>query len=107
MPFPILIGALAALPTLMNIGSKLGKFYLKTGSLGKAATFGIGYGGGTAIGFNLVPQFGRKSLNNQTLVNLDKKMPYGRSYSRYRPRYRRYSTYSRYRRYRPRYRRSY
>ena len=110
MPIPIILGAVASIPTLLNIGSKVGKFYSRTGNLGRSSTFGIGYGAGTAVGFNLVPQFGRKKYNKQTSVNLDKRMPYNRTYSR---RYSRYtSRYSRYpmrrRRYRrPAYRRYY
>ncbi len=109
MVFP-LIGALALSPTLLNIASKVGKFYQKSGNFGQSSIFGIGYGSGTAVGYNLVPQFGKKSnrySNKQTVVNLDSKMPYNRSYSR------RYSYRSRYgsryprRRYGYRTRRSY
>ena len=104
----LLLGSIAFAPTVMNIGSKITKFYGKSGNLGRAATFGVGYGGGTAVGFNLIPQFGRKStFKRSTVVRLDKKMPYNRSYSNRYSRYSRYprrtSRYSRYRR-RPAYR---
>ena len=73
--------------------------------------FGIGYGGGTVIGFNAVPQFGNKSRPSQRLnrtgfvVNNRQNMPY-RRYSRY-SRYSRYPTRRRYSRYTRPYRRSY
>ncbi len=96
----IIAGAIALTPTIMNIGQKTAKFYGKTGSFGKASSFGLGYGAFTAVGFNLVPQFGRtrRTYNRNTgIVTLDTTMPYARYNSRY-PR-RRYSTYSRYSRY--------
>ena len=118
LPFAVLAGAIAMGPTVMNIGSKVTKFYGRTGNLGRSATFGIGYGGGTAVGYNLIPQWNRKRnsgsyINKNNLQTLDTTMPYARSYARY-PR-RRYSYRSRYSRpyqrrsysgYRP-YRRSY
>ena len=101
LPLGLIAGAIALSPTFMNIGTKVTKYYGKTGSLGRAGTFGIGYGGGTAIGFNLVPQFGRSKYSNTKagFTMLDT-MPYARSYARY-PR-RRYSYPSRYSRYRSR-----
>ncbi len=105
LPF-IIAGSVAvryAIPLVRGLLAKTGRHELYKQAR-KSAAFGIGYGGGTVIGFNLVPQFGRSSKrysNKSTSVNLDKKMPYGRSYGR---RYSRsYSRYSRrYRRYAPR-----
>ncbi len=101
MVLGLVVGGLALLPTIMNIGSKVVKQYGRLGNLGRAGTFGVGYGGGTAIGFNLVPQFGRKSNFKRTSTfKKTFKMPYNRSYNRrYSSRYSRYPMRRRYRRY--------
>ena len=101
MPFP-LFGALAfgagLAPTALQVGSKIGSRYgaLQKYPLIKSSQFGLGYGASTVVGYNIVPQFGKKSYNlsgRSTTV-----MPYGRSYNRYPSRYARYP-----RRYRRRY----
>ncbi len=63
--------------------------------------FGIGYGGGTVIGFNSIPQFGKKSRQTYIRGGFTKyEMPYGRYYPRRRYPYSPYnrSRYSRYNR---------
>jgi len=80
LPF-ILAGAAALAPTAMAIGSKVGKYYGKTGSFGKASTFGLGYGASTAVGYNLIPQWNRKSYSynrNPFKLIIGQKMPYPR-----------------------------
>ena len=81
MPLP-LFGALAfgagILPTGIAIGSKIGTRYgaLNKYPLFKASQFGLGYGASTVVGYNIVPQFGRKSYNlSGRSTNV---MPYGR-----------------------------
>lgn len=96
MPLPIILAGAAALtPTILNIGAKVGKFYSKTGSFGTAATFGLGYGGATNVGYNLsnayiTPGFKRgNAFTSGRSYNIQ--MPYNRSYNRrYSPRYSRY-----------------
>lgn len=93
----LVAGAVALAPTLMNIGSKASKAYGKYGTnpFAQSAQFGLGYGGFTAIGYNLVPQFGKRSTNKVQRLSLNNEMPYG-SYRRTRKirvwskRYRRY-----------------
>ncbi len=105
----LLAGGIALAPTFMNIGSKSLKFYGKHGNtnFGRAAQFGLGYGAFTAVGYNIVPQFGRKSYTSGGSSSFA--LPYvrysnnyygGRRYtSRYRPRsYRRYAKRYSYRR---------
>jgi len=107
MPLPLILGAASLVslaPTAMNIASKVGKFYGRYGGtpLGQAAQFGLGYGASTAVGYNLIPQFGRKSYNNSKSSTYDlygyRPRSYGRRtygrryyYSRYPRRYRTYS----------------
>lgn len=104
MVIPIALGAIAlATPTLMNIASKVGKFYSRTGSIGTATSFGLGYGVSTNVGYNLsnsyiTPSFKRHNAFTQgKQYNFRQKMPY-RRYSRY-SRYSRYPTRRRYSRY--------
>lgn len=107
MVLPFIVAGASFLPTVMNIGSKVGKFYNKIpgSSFKQAAQFGLGYGGATAVGYNLVPQFGKSKFNNTKQIYIGNKMPY-RRYSNY-SRYSRYpyrsSRYSRYRKRRPSY----
>lgn len=107
MVFPLVGAVVAATPTVMAIGSKVLKHYGKFGRtpIAQAAQFGLGYGASTAIGYNLVPQFGRRNTNNVTKLTIGRDMPYGRYYprrnrygysTRYGGRYsRRYSRYGR------------
>ena len=109
--------AAASIPFIMNVGAKTGKFYGKYGGqpLLKAGQFGLGYGASTAIGYNLIPQFGSKSYKTSPSTLNVQSMPYGQRKIRvWSTRYRRYiyvyprnSYRSSYTRRRPSYRRRY
>ncbi len=107
MVFQLLIAGAAALPAIMNIGSKVAKQYKRIpyrNQLAGASAFGLGYGGATNIGYNLSNTYltsgfrPTKYFNSRNSYTLQ--MPYGRSSYRSRNYFPRYN-----RRYRPRYRR--
>lgn len=102
MVLPLALAGASLAPFALNVLSKTSKYYSKFAGqpLGQAAQFGLGYGASTAVGYNLVPQFGKKKFINSNTFSLNS-MPYGRRYS---SRYRRPSYPSRYgRRYGSRY----
>lgn len=114
----ILVGSILArsAPLALATASRVGKYAKRFSGqpIGMSTQFGLGYGVSTAVGYNLVPQFGKKKFIKSNTFTLNG-MPYGRSYgNRYRARrYPRYpSRYSsrfgnRYRYRRPQYRRYY
>lgn len=105
MVIPFLLAGASLLPTAMAIGGKVGKFYNKLPgkNFKSAVQFGLGYGGATAVGYNLVPQWNRQNYNtkqNYTLSGMYGYQRRGRYPSRYGRRYgSRYSRYSRTSRY--------
>ena len=65
----ILAGGALAAPFIMNIGAKTAKGYSRTGDFGRSAIFGVGYGGGTNVGYNLsntflTPHFRRSTTSS-------------------------------------------
>ena len=89
MVLPFII---AAVPSAMAIGSRIGKYASKFPQpLKQSAQFGLGYGASTAVGYNLIPQFGKvkRNSNKVTKLTLSNNMAYGkiRVWSR---KYRRY-----------------
>ena len=108
MPFPIagaLGGLVASRLGFAGFGARLFRSPLIQGG-----SFGVGYTGGSYLGYgasNTWDPFSLHGKNSNTRpASLNFKMPYGsygrRRYSRYSGRYSRYSGYTRYRRYRRR-----